>query len=1105
MPLNQTRRQQVQGPSLKSRRQSTQRRAAGAGACPPCPPPLPVFPCGNCGGCDDCCPVQVPLPFGQNCVPDNGANIQVNTMGVCVQGVDLSCAGPDISIADGCGNMATTSNIPNGEIYNTIICDQQPFFAIPGTFPQACAPNNTAGMPKASTSKRGSQRSGATDSGLSLNLGVSFDDASTQEDSSYNSTSSLSSSSSDADEEEIEANSDQEDFDEDVIPVTTPAAARKAGQARISSSILTNKQFKPNPNPKQQQQQQQRQQPLQKPQQKPAPPQRPRITVEYQTNGHEISHSDSKTNSIKHAAGCPNCPCQPTPPPNTGTPAPVVPCPCSNVAITKFIPCPCNYISTTIGNDFACDTCGVQTVDMTANDCCCCNCCDACTCGTQGGNCCDCGCDACTCTDSTTTTTACCAKSPPDFTKNGGKVRKQVGFNLKGSKSGSKAATASTAAAPKQTISQSELANIIAHVLKRDKAKRKAAKKSAAAADADSSSKQKNAARAPSIPSTIPASIPAANPTISNTSTQQPQSHSQSQITAANRSHHQSNRVHSKGRKACSCKNRAGCAACPGNCSQCQCGCVNAVLAPFGVVTNPCAVDATLTQIPPNQCGEVPCPPENPIFTMGTTVTSNIPTWTQQYWDWIGAGICGGFTSVPLRFTQAVSVPNTAPATGVTNIAINGGGDKLAIAYETGNNQIAGIAIYQLNATVWNKTQTIVPMPSPVQCGQNPCNAFTISMAFSDNGSIFVAGFPNLGPQGQVMVFKLCGCDYNLVAELQPAATAGPCPKGVLFGWAVDISGIGSRIAVGIPSCACGDCATDVTSGSVAIFRPFGCTWVQEQLITLIDSNSFSPSMTNGILSGCSPYDLFANEVCRESQAAFGRAVSFDTIGQNLAIGGNNRGFVYSALNPNVVAPGAVLQGAGTQCGANLGPFGLIATLQGTNCCNIPVQNFDQGINIKISGDASTVAMASVTGSLKFPIIPATVFIFRRNALASISSNGSLANAFIQEAALMPFYGSVRAGLPVNQMGLYLSWEGSVAIFCDPMSSANVGAIPNGSIAMYMRQINGWNFIKQVESPIPGACFGANIAVDRALSQMFVTAPNIANECGNTGRVIMFQ
>ena len=341
----------------------------------------------------------------------------------------------------------------------------------------------------------------------------------------------------------------------------------------------------------------------------------------------------------------------------------------------------------------------------------------------------------------------------------------------------------------------------------------------------------------------------------------------------------------------------------------------------------------TIANAPIMQAGSIPCPPSNPIFVQGATTPSMINTWLQSFWDYWGWGYC--VNDIPLNFIMSSSIPNQAPATGVTNIAMNGAGTVLAVAYSTGNNQIAGIEIYQLNCNTWNLTQTIVPEPSSVQCNANTCTAFTIAMAFSDDGSIFALGMPTLGPCGTGMIFTICGCDYCLVAEIQPASQMGQGGasglSGSAFGYAVAVAGNGCRVAFGIPACS-GQCTANCPpgSGSVATFTPsVNCTWTQESLIFLSAPGSFMSFLVNGNLSCANPIGNFAYNPSSELQPSFGRSLAFHQFGNNLIIGGNNAAFVYGNINTNLAAPGAANSGGGNTCGLNTGPFQLIATLQG--------------------------------------------------------------------------------------------------------------------------------------------------------------------------------
>ena len=397
-------------------------------------------------------------------------------------------------------------------------------------------------------------------------------------------------------------------------------------------------------------------------------------------------------------------------------------------------------------------------------------------------------------------------------------------------------------------------------------------------------------------------------------------------------------------------------------------------------------------------------------------------------------------------------------------------------------------------------------MPTNTQCGMNTCcAAFNISMSFSDDSTILTVGCPNLGASGTVFIFQLCGCTYSMVAEIQPCAQSGP--NGIagnpLFGYSVWTSGLGQRVVIGCPMCyggCCNGCTT--TSGSVVTFRPFCGTWVQEQIITPVGNNSFIPFLVNGLPANANPYQLFANNPTGLTQPSFGRSVATDIYSNNIVVGSNNICFVFGNVNPNQANVGAINFGAGNLCVENSGPFELIATLSGIGYTTPNL--YDQGIAVAISGDGLTVATTSIAGSLTFPIIPATTFVFRRNPVAQLTSSGAVANAYIQEAALVPINARLRFGMPCSQAGLWISFDGSYIIAGDPNYSI-VGASPDGAITAYMRTFQCWCEVAQVTSPIPNSYFGSFVAVNRGLSELFVTAPNISNANGSTGTVIMYQ
>ncbi|AYV86998.1 MAG: hypothetical protein Sylvanvirus18_1, partial [Sylvanvirus sp.] len=391
-------------------------------------PVLPNLQCMDCGNNVDCCSCQVPLPFIPGCVPTITSNIRVQSTGVCVQGVEQPCAGTT-SVIDSCaGQQVDIDNVPEGEVFNTTICDGLPLFAVPGTFPCPPAPvtSNTASannrtMMQPRQQNRMQQR---TQPRLQSNQPQMQQRVQPSAQPNAQPSSQPRFQSTQPQVQQRKSNNQPMQLRPQYSPqLQQQQLLRQQSIPRSTPSYTAPSNYTP--------QMQQRSRPVQAPQPSIQP-----ISVEYQTqedferefgvstpiyeetteqmmedNPYNLDNSDESNdmdelNESKYAGGpiatCPTCGCDAN-----------IPCPCACIGIDKVDPCKCDFIQLTQTETPECDTCGGQTVDITnCNTTTPCGCtCPTCTCGSNAGATgCDCNCGDCLCS---TGTSACCAAPVP--------------------------------------------------------------------------------------------------------------------------------------------------------------------------------------------------------------------------------------------------------------------------------------------------------------------------------------------------------------------------------------------------------------------------------------------------------------------------------------------------------------------------------------------------------------------------------------------------------------------------------------------------------------------------------------------------------------------
>ena len=353
---------------------------------------LPNFNCGNAAGNVTSFPVQVGVGSTGNCVPDNNQNIQINSVGVCVQGVDLGCAVPNLSVIDSCaGNQTNTSMLPNGQIYNTNICNTQPLIGIPGVFCNSCNQSSMSCNCSAANKmwyKLPTNKSKSTNKMTSMSSHKSGKSIKFLESSSSSSKSNDDGSYSESYKSFSSSSSNYH-----------PKALSSMSLNKVIPQTASNPNIEILPDP--------------------IPRPRRKITVEYtDSKDHKnstpaIAASQPAQRETKSSAGCTNScgnTCGNTCANMCGT------CngcqcisPCADVGINKVVPCNCNFLAVSIGQQSECNTCGNQTANMSSACCmnsnCSCNNCNGCNCSSCCNNCCD------SSMDCTTTMTTCCSNS----------------------------------------------------------------------------------------------------------------------------------------------------------------------------------------------------------------------------------------------------------------------------------------------------------------------------------------------------------------------------------------------------------------------------------------------------------------------------------------------------------------------------------------------------------------------------------------------------------------------------------------------------------------------------------------------------------------------